>query len=271
MAVPGLIMASSLVLQNTISLSTNLSYASSNFHPQGIGYDPVANELLYVQQSSQRIDLTDMNGNYLGSVSTGYNYTTSVASDGTYYYFSDYQGNTGGLDLFRIAKTGGSVTSISTETAAYGGYPLDVRGGKIYRGNFSTSYDYSMINQIRVANISAPDTILNTINITSPYGIADFAIDLDSNSIWVLDYTSSASIRRYALTGGTALETWSLGVDGTCAGLTYANGKLYYYSWVSGSGSQLKIYQTNVGSVPEPVSLILLGIGAFILGRRQRK
>jgi len=266
LSIPG-VWASSLVLQSTISLAPNLELTSSNYHPQGLGYDPVANELLYVQQSAKMIHRTDMIGNYLGSVSINYSYVNGIASDGTYYYFTDYAGNASSPDLFRVLKNGTGVTQISTEIAAYGAYPIDVREGKLYRTNVSTSYSYSMLNQIRVSSASTPDTVERTMNISTSYGIADFTVDVANDSIWLLEYTGSSSIKRYSLSTGTLLETFSLGLDGLDAGLTNANGKLYYYDWVYGN-STLKIYDIQgLSSVPEPATWLLftsvLGILAF--------
>ncbi len=116
------------------SLNSALSDSSSNFHPQGLGYDPIANELLYMQQSANAIFRTDLNGTLLGSRTIGTintngsgtsstaNHAVSVASDGIFYYFSDYTCNTGCFDLHRIGISGGTSTNISNETAAFGGY-----------------------------------------------------------------------------------------------------------------------------------------------------
>ncbi|MFO0885668.1 MAG: hypothetical protein U0894_16025 [Pirellulales bacterium] len=219
-----------LTLAGTVGLNNLLSSTFNNFHPQGLGYDPFANELLFLQQSSGTIYRTDLNGNLLGSrlISPFYNHTVSVAADSTNYYFSDFTGNTVGPDLFFIGKAAGTATQISSETAAYGGYPLDVRGGLIYRTQPSTFYGYNNLNQIRIASTSAPDTILNTLNLAVPQGIADFSVDTAGNNIWVLEYSATASIRQFDLTTGVflLLNVYPLGLDGLDAGLTFAQGKL---------------------------------------------
>ena len=118
-----------LTLDYTNTLSNQLSDTNSNFHPQGLGYDTSSNELLFMQQSAQKIFKTDLNGFVTGSVSTGYHHNTSVAADGSNYYFSDYTGNASYRDLYSIDKSTNSVSQLSAEIAAYGGYPIDVRDG----------------------------------------------------------------------------------------------------------------------------------------------
>ena len=43
----------------------------------------------------------------------------------------------------------------------------------------------------------------------------------------MIDYTASATLRRFDLTTGNELDSFALGIDGLTAGLTYANDKLY--------------------------------------------
>lgn len=276
--------ATQLSLVQTVNLPSQMSQSSCNFHPQGLGIDEQQQELLFFQQCSRPVVRSDLNGNYLGGdVSVGgYNHITSGAADSNYYYFSDYTANTSGLDLYRMNKDGTGITNISTEIQADGGYPIDVRNGLIYRTNFSTNYDWSDLNQIRVANVASPDSIIQTLNLTGNNGIGDIAIDTDHNSLWVLEWNGGRILRYNLSTGGAPLETFNLGLDGQDAGLTYFNNRLYYWDWVSGSGSTLNIYQlSDVGvvSIATPVPTLsdwgkimlsmLLAVGTFFVLRRR--
>ena len=279
--------AAPISLVNTYSLPNTLADPSSNFHPQGLGYDSSAGELLFMQQSSNTIYRTDLTGNLLGSRTIGpiifrsdgatastANFTVSVAADGIQYYFSDYTNNSTGYDLYSVGKTSGPASAISTETAGYGGYPIDVRNGLLYRTNFSTTYNYGNLNQIRTAAVGSPDTILSTVTLAGAVGIGDIAVDPLSNTVWTLDYLANASIRQYDLTTGNLIETHNVGLDGLTAGLTLdGSGNLYHYDWKSGSGSTLSVFSHASSPVPEPTSMALFGLTALGMGvmRRRRK
>ena len=269
--------AQALAFQNTYNLSSSLAVAASNFNPQGIGYDTSANELLFAQQSSQTLYRTDLTGNILGSKSVAaYNYTVSVAADSSFYYFSDYTSNTNGPDLLRMNKTTNVIQQVGSEIVAYGGYPIDVRNGSLYRAIPSTSYDYSNLNSIRVSNIATPDTTTTTLALNTPGGIADFAVDSANNSLWVMNYSTNASIYRYNLASGTLANTFPLNLNGQTGGMTFANNTLYYYNWKSGSGSTLSTYQftPSAPATPEPGSIALLAGFAISSGmflKRRKK
>jgi hypothetical protein len=269
-----------LTLTNTYALAPELSRPRTNFNPQGLGYDPSSNELLFIQQGSETIYRTATNGALLGSRAfTGgfaYNsnghYAVSVAADGSSYYVSDYTGNsnTNGWDLYRVNKATGMANPISMETAAYGGYPIDVRDGLLYRTNLSTFYGYSALNQIRVASVNAPDAILRTLVLNTPGGIADFAVDRANSSIWVMNYSANASVFRYDLQTGQLRNTYSLGLDGWNGGLTFADNTLYHYDWNDSGPSKLLAYSyTPDSAVPEPSTwaLMVLGIAALLCKR----
>jgi hypothetical protein len=277
--------ADTLTFTGSTTLSNSLSTPSSNFSPQGLGYDASANELLFLQQNSATIYRTDLNGTIVGSRSLGSNggdastFTVSVAADASNYYFSSYVSNSSGLDLYGIGKASGNYTNISSETAAFGGYPIDVRNGLVYRTNPSTGYNYSDLNLIRVANINTPDTITQTLTLNTPSGIGDFSIDAANKNIFVLNYSNAASIYRYDLTSGALLQTYNLNLNGLTGGLTFANDVLYYYDYKSGTGSTLSKYTFTAAaaSTPEPgnvalmVSMVISGAGFLSHRRRARK
>lgn len=280
--------AGALTLNNSYTLGAALSANSGNFHPQGMGFDEAANELIFVQQSGNAIVRTGLTGNVLGTRTIGTipftasnttgtaNHVVSVAADAGNYYFSDYTSNSSGRDLYKLGKTTGAAVAVGSETAAYGGYPIDVRAGQLYRTEATTGYSNSTLHKIRVSSTATPDTITKTLTLAGA-GIADFAIDTSHNSIWVLDYLASASIRRFDLTSGSLLETFGLGLEGLDAGLTYGNGQLFYYDWRSGSGSSLRVYDvsgiasTTPGALPEPGALALLTVALLAMGVAGRR
>ena len=266
-------LAAPLVQTGHYTLAAALSASNSNFNPQGLGFDVSANELLFIQQSTSSIIRTNLTGGIVGTRTLGgYNHTTSIAADANFYYFSDYTSNTSGYDLYRIGKATGSATPVGTEIAAYGGTPIDVRNGMLYRTEASTTYSYGNIDQIRISAIGTPDTILSTITLAQG-GIGDFTIDTSSQSIFTLDYLSSAKIRRFSLLDGSLLETYAPTVDGLTAGLTFNNGVLYYYDHNTTTGSTLTTFAVNVGSgVPEPTTwaMMLAGFGALGFAMRRK-
>ena len=91
-------------------------------------------------------------------MSSNRKHTTSVASDGANYYVSDYTSNTSGSDLYPVDKTTGVAVNMSTDVAAFGGYPIDVRDGNLYRTEISTTYNGSNLKQIRISAVATSDS-----------------------------------------------------------------------------------------------------------------
>ena len=149
--------AGALTLNNTYTLSAALSAGSGNYHPQGMGYDEAANELIFAQQSGNSIVRTNLTGTVLGTRTIGAipftgsstagtaNHVVSVAADAGNYYFSDYTSNSGGRDLYKLGKTTGAATAVGNETA---GMPVmfhtDVNGVKAFCASKSAAGSSSL-------------------------------------------------------------------------------------------------------------------------------
>ena len=262
-----------LTLEFTNTLDNMLADVRSNFAPQGLGYDASTNELLFLQQSSQTIFNTDLSGIIQSSSPLNYNHTTSIAADANNYYFSDYTANSGGLDVFSQNKSTGVITAISSDKAAYGGYPIDVRNGVLYRTNNSSTYSWSGLNEILISSVTNADAGIQRVSLATSIGIGDIAIDSGRNQVWTIDYTANAMLRQFDLATGAELSSHALGFDGLSAGLTFANDKLYYYDHNSGSGSTLSAYslQSNSQEVPEPSTLAIFALGMIGLASRRFK
>jgi len=243
---PGAAHAVDLTFDATYSLSSQLEQASCNFHPQGLGYDDATDELLFMQQCPDTIYVTDLTGNVTNSVFVNKNHTTSVAASGSNYYFSDYTGNSSTQDMWSIPKTGGSLSSYGSYVAAYGGFPIDIRNGTFYRTELSTSYSWANLDEIHISAVATPDSVTSSYTLGTTEGIGDIAVDVDNGWLWVLEYKAGADIHRFDLSTGALLETYALGLEGTTAGITYGEGKLYYYDWENGN-STLSVY--SVGDV----------------------
>ncbi len=238
--------AQTLTPSATYSLPSQLENASCNFCPQGLGIDEASQRLLYAQYNSGTVWSTDLSGANLQSFATGIktNFTSVAAWDGDVYY-TDYSSNSSGPDMWRIDLPGGTQSQYSTFTTAYGGFPIDIRNGELYRTNlWSSSYTWANLNQMSITNVATPNGGTRTFSLSGTNGVGDFAVDLDSNSIWVLEYSASARIHQYDINSTARLATYTAVGDGLTAGLTYYNGNLYYYDH-STSNSTLTVFPTG--------------------------
>ncbi len=230
----------------TYSLPSTLSAPSSNFHPQGLGVDESTGRLVYAQQNQNTLYSSALNGSDVQVFSNAaWDHTTSVAAWQGQVYFTDYRSNAGGQDMYKATVPSGTRVAYGSYIAAYGGFPLDIRGGELYRTNLPSSYSWAGLNQMVITNVATPNGGSRTFTLNFTSGVGDFGVDLDSNSIWVLEYSSSARIHRYDITSTQLLSTSQVVGDGLDAGLTYYNGNLYYYDWQSGSGSTLTVFPTG--------------------------
>ncbi|MFT6819155.1 MAG: hypothetical protein ACJATT_002976 [Myxococcota bacterium] len=203
------------------NLPSDLERSSNNYHPQGLGVNEDTGELLYAQQSARTVSIGTLDGQILRTVGSIRNYTTSVAYHDGRLYYSDYQGNSGGEDMWSInVASGGSEVRYGTDVAAYGGFPMDIRDGILYRTELSTTYGWSNLNELWVSPVGSPNSFLRQLTLDVPSGIGDIAVDLERNSVWVLDYTANARVREFDLDTGAAMAQYQVVGDGLDAGIT---------------------------------------------------
>lgn len=187
-------------LSQESAVGTWASGTSCNFHPQSADWDPRTSNIAIMLQCQQRIDFLNLDGTRGTHVQiSGYQHTTGLATDGVNYYFTDYTGNSGGPDLFR-GTPGNSVTQISNGTAAYGGYPLVVRGDTMWRTNDSNNYNWTNLRSVRISGKDTPDSIQGTFAVPFNQGVGDFCHD--GQNLWALGYvheTSSAVANLYSM------------------------------------------------------------------------
>ena len=158
----------------------------SNFHPNSACFDEASGNVALMIQSRREIVLVDpATGMREGQVPLGnYSHSVGVACDGDDFYFTDYTANANGPDLFRIGRPGGAAVQISQATAAYGGYPLTVHEGTMWRTNDSRRYDWTELTTLRVSAAADPDNVAASFNVAIPGGIGDLCHD--GSNLWVL-------------------------------------------------------------------------------------
>ncbi len=175
------------LLQREVRLDAQWAGVHQNFHPQGACYDPFSGNVALMIQSRRRIDFVDpATGQLDGGLELGnYSHTTGVACGDPFFYFSDYTGNGGGPDLFRIVRAN-AAEQISARNNAFGGFPLTVHEGMMWRGTDSARYDWSIIRAVRVSTVAEPDEVEAQLAVDVPTGIGDLCHD--GTHLWALGY-----------------------------------------------------------------------------------
>jgi hypothetical protein len=236
-----------LAVTGTITLDKQMSGINTNFHPQGMTYDPNLGQFVLALQGPTKLWRVNMNGTVGSTVSlspsgsNSFNYMTAIAADATNFYVSDYTCNASCPDFFFVAKAGGAPTKDSADIAAYGGYPVAIGNfGTLYRGNIiNNTYDWTGINQIRVSNLASVDTIQTTLTTTIAQGIGD--LTWDGSALWALGYCHDgvagckANLFKIDPSTGSILETdnavYTPSGSLIPAGLAYSNGVLYVLNY----------------------------------------
>jgi hypothetical protein len=187
-------------------------------------YDKVADALVLSQQGSNQAlkFVNPTNGNAIKSISHSLNHQTGVAcaQNPQEYFVSDYSGNSGGLDLYKITASGSKSTA-SSEKQSYGGYPMTMYGDStLIRGQHTNNYNFN-INSIRFASRNSLDSITKTAN-TGLSSIGDLCYN--GANVFAMNYDSSLSGRRLHETDETEgpMDTMSrrrLGTGFTINGL----------------------------------------------------
>ena len=89
----------------------------------------------------------------------------------------------------------------------------------------------------------------------------EFELDFTNQQITVYMTSAASSGVRTA----SSPIPWNIG---TAADL-YTNGGMSWYGWGGGNMTIDNVYATNV--TPEPVTLVLMGVGSMVLLRRRRR
>jgi NDP-sugar pyrophosphorylase family protein len=234
--------------QYTLPLA--LSQGNSSFYLQSLGIDESTEQFVFSQYSAHRFATLPIAGGPVAYITADKNHLTGGAVHGGYLYFVSFTSNASGQDMHRTLVSGGSSTTYGTDVAAYGGFPIDIRDGVLYRTELSNSYNWTNLDQLWVSNVGTPNSFLRQVTVPSPNGIGDMAVDLDSNSLWVLEWADSAKIRQHDLDTGALIQEFQTVGDGKTAGITYYNGQLFYYDYVSTSSSSMTVF--SIGPINDP-------------------
>ncbi len=163
----------------------------SNFHPQSMTWDPGTGALAFMQQRTSNIDLVSLEGARTGTIAIGLSHATGIAADPfdeDSFYITDYTGNRGGPDLFQISRAGAR-NQISNDVQAYGGFPLAVYDGQMWRAENSNGYDWAPLRTVSIRAIDAPDVVLSSFRHGVNRGPDDYCHDGDT--LWMLGWENN--------------------------------------------------------------------------------
>lgn len=255
---------------------SNVTSLATGGVPLGIALDIAGGKVYWVDNNAIR--RANLDGTGAEAVLTGLGYSYGLALDvaNGKMYWTEY-----GPGIVRRANLDGSdVENLVAPGGQLWGIKLDLDNRKMYwvEGN----------GTIRRANMDGSDV---TVLLGSAYSPLDIALDLAAGRIyWTESHTGASVYRiRYAnLSDGSGqTDLVSSGVISPhLMDIDLINKRLYWTTYGSSSiqrvdldGSNLQTIVTGlnvargiaVHSIPEPVSLLLVGVGAAVLLRRLRR
>lgn len=250
-------------------LATSLSAATIVWTPQfqgsvnlqsqshGSGYSPYANEFWVPYWGSQTVYRYDRNYNLLGSFNTGQDHMMQLwgDTDGSYY--------TANWQYYTVTKRSGSSTVWSYNIGGHAGgvaadanyvYAMRYDTNIVYRLNKSTG---ALVNTFTLDAISGGGAHGGIYMYGGLAVVGDYLIRGNGNGV----------IEYFNLTTGNRLGSFSTG--------SYIYGSAFdgtnYYVHQNGSTHQVYTIATNL-PIPEPASLVLLGLSAVaLIARRMKK
>jgi len=226
------------------------SHRSSNFHPQGMCYDPKTKNLALQLQSDRYIRFLDANnGASKGSISTGMHHSTSVACSPTDYYIADYTGNSGMQDMYKVTRAG-SKSNYGSLKVGYGGFPLVVVGSQMVRTEHSTTYNWNNLDELKFSSLSTPDSITASTRTGISGGIGGLCYS--GLNIFALGWTTSTGgfkVHRLNDKTNTLESTFSGSCSsGSASAIACSSTELWVYCWVntnSATGATINKYSLN--------------------------
>ncbi len=249
-----------------VVLAAEWASVRSDFHPNSACFDETTGTVALMIQSRPSIQLVDpVTGLRAGDIALpeAYNRGAGVACDGDF-YFTDYNGQGGGPDLFRVSRPNGQPMQISAGVAAVAGYPLTVHGDTLWRTNDSNQANWSSLRTIRVSNKATPDEVTAQFDVAVPEGIGDLCHD--GVQLWALGYVHegapnpNASLYRIDATTGEVRDAFGAVAQcprGRPAGLacdgSRARGWIYCFDEAQGDSALVTVHLPISGPCPECV------------------